>query len=55
MVRLRAQREPALLRRFSQIGGLGAKIQCHRNKASLAVRLQIVRQQTLLRRSHKNI
>ncbi len=51
VVRLRAQREPALLRRFTQIGGLGpAKIQRHQNKASLVVRLQIERQQALLRR-----
>ena len=50
VVRLRAQRQPALLRRLTQIIWLGAtKIQRHRDQTSLAVRLQVQRQQAILR------
>ena len=50
LVRLRAQRQPALLRRLTQIIWLGApKIQRHRDQTSLAVRLQVQRRQAILR------
>jgi hypothetical protein len=49
VVRLRAQREAALLRRATQDGGLSAtKIQRYRDQAGLAVRLQIELQQGVL-------